>query len=171
MREKVCSFTGHRPQNLSFGFNEEDERCVLLKEIIRDKIETLITQFNVTHFISGMAIGIDMYVAEIVLSLKEKYPHITLECAIPCETQSVKWSEPLRDRYYDILSRCDKETMLQTRYTKDCMKKRNQYMVDNSDFVIAVWDGRASGTGYTVRYAESKEKTIIIVNPENIKIK
>lgn len=171
MRKKVCSFTGHRPQNLPFGFNEEDERCVLLKEIILGKVEMLITQFNVTHFISGMAIGIDIFAAEIVLSLKEKYPHIKLECAIPCETQSIKWSEPLRDRYYDILSKCDKETLLQTRYTKDCMQKRNQYMVDNSDFIIAVWNDKASGTGYTVRYAESKGKTVIAVNPEDLKIK
>lgn len=29
---KTCAFTGHRPQNLPFGFNEEDERCVDLKK-------------------------------------------------------------------------------------------------------------------------------------------
>ena len=34
---------------------------------------------------SGMAQGVDMYAAEIVLELKEKYPQITLECAIPYE--------------------------------------------------------------------------------------
>lgn len=163
--KKVCCFTGHRPQKLSFGFNEEDGRCVQLKQAIMEQTEKLITQCGVTHFIVGMALGVDIYSAEIVLLLKEKYPQITLECAIPCETQCEKWSEPMRDRYFYIVMSCDEETMLQRHYTKDCMQKRNQYMVDKSDYVIAVWNGKPSGTGNTVHYAESKGKTVIRIRP------
>lgn len=71
MKGKVCCFTGHRPQKLPFGFNEEDERCVLLKDRLKGAIEMLITEHNITHFISGMALGVDIYSAEIVLSLKK----------------------------------------------------------------------------------------------------
>lgn len=71
----------------------------------------------------------------------------------------------MRDRYFGIVSKCDKETLLQNHYTNDCMQKRNEYMVDNSDYVIAVWDGKPSGTGNTVHYAESKGKTIITIKP------
>ena len=67
-----------------------------------------------------MALGVDLYAAEIVLNLKAKYPHITLESAIPCETQAVKWSVAARERYYNIAAKCDKETMLQREYTSDC---------------------------------------------------
>ena len=67
---KTCAFTGHRPQNLPFGFNEEDERCIDLKKTLREQIINLIENEGVTHFISGMAIGVDMYAAEIVLGLK-----------------------------------------------------------------------------------------------------
>lgn len=163
---KVCCFTGHRPQSLPFGFNEQDKRCVKLKQLLRKEIERQITYEGVTHFISGMAIGVDMFAAEAVLELKEKYPQITLESAIPCETQAVKWSSALRERYYLIASKCDKETMIQRHYTDDCMQKRNMYMVDSSDTVIAVWDGRPSGTGKTVAYAESKSKTVVIIDPK-----
>ena len=103
---KTCAFTGHRPQNLPFGFNEEDERCIDLKKTLREQIINLIENEGVTHFISGMAIGVDMYAAEIVLGLKASYPGITLESAIPCESQAAKWSEALRDRYFDIASKC-----------------------------------------------------------------
>ena len=164
---KICCFTGHRPQKLPFGFNESDERCVLLKQKIREKVEYLIIKQEVTHFIVGMALGVDIYSAEIVLALKEKYHQISVECAIPCKNQCVKWSKALRDRYFDIVSKCDKETLLQTHYSNDCMQKRNEYMVDNSDYIIAVWDGKPSGTGKTVRYAESKGKTIITIEPKN----
>lgn len=164
--KKVCCFTGHRPQSLPFGFNEQDERCVKLKRLLREEIERQITEEGVTHFISGMAIGVDMYAAEIVLNLKAKYPHITLESAIPCETQAVKWPSVLRERYYLIASKCDKETTIQRHYTADCMHRRNRYMVDCSDTVIAVWDGRPGGTGKTVAYAEAKGKIVILINPK-----
>ena len=50
-------------------------------------------------------------------------------------------------------SGCDevKETLLQQRYTPDCMHKRNRYMVDQADYIIAVWNGKPSGTGKTVQ--------------------
>ena len=99
---KTCAFTGHRPQHLPFGMNENDERCVKLKEELKEQIINLIETENVTHFITGMALGVDLYAAEIVLDLKARYPSITLESAIPCETQAVKWSMAQRERYYDI---------------------------------------------------------------------
>ena len=49
---------------------------------------------------SGMAQGVDMYAAEIVLELKKQDPQITLECAIPYERQAVRWPEALRNRYF-----------------------------------------------------------------------
>ena len=117
-----------------------------------------------------MALGVDMYAAEIVLDLKSKYPHITLESAIPCETQAIKWSVASRERYYNIAAKCDKETMLQREYTSDCMDKRNRYMVDHADYILAVWNGCPSGTGNTVRYAHKKGKPIIVINPASLDV-
>jgi uncharacterized phage-like protein YoqJ len=126
---------------------------------------------GVTHFISGMALGVDQICAEVVLELKARHPEITLECAFPCETQAVRWSESQRERYYRIAEQCDKETMLQHHYDKDCMQKRNRYMVDSSDIIIAVWNGKPSGTGNTVRYAQEQEKTVIVIDPQTLETK
>lgn len=59
--------------------------------------------------------------------------------------------------------------MLQTHYTANCMMKRNRYMVDHSDAVIAVWNGSKSGTGNTVRYAMSSGKKVLIIDPNKLK--
>lgn len=166
--EKTVCFTGHRPQTLTFLWDEESEKSKKLKRTLRETIIELIENENAVHFISGMAIGVDMICAEIVLELKDEYPHITLECAIPCETQAVKWSQRYRDRYFRIIELSDKETLLQTHYTSDCMIKRNRYIVDKSDFIIAVWNGSRSGTGNTVAYAKSKNKNIVKINPNEI---
>ena len=165
---KTCAFTGHRPQSLPFGFDESDKRCTSLKSVMRDQIVALIENEGVTHFITGMALGVDMYAAEIVLDLKPKYPHITLESAIPCETQAIKWSVASRERYYNIAAKCDKETMLQREYTPDCMDKRNRYMVDHADLIIACYDGKSGGTLNTLRYAIERDIQIVHLPLENV---
>lgn len=170
MKIKKCAFTGHRPQKLPFGLNEEDERCVALKQKLREEIIRQIEVNGVTHFITGMALGVDMYAAEIVLGLKSSYNGITLESAIPCETQAEKWTEAQRDRYYEIAAQCDEETMLQHQYTPDCMQKRNRYMVDEADYIIAVWDGRPSGTSKTVQYAQRQGKPVTVINPRTLTV-
>lgn len=170
MKIKKCAFSGHRPQKLPFGLNEEDERCVALKQKLREEIIRQIEVNGVTHFITGMALGVDMYAAEIVLGLKSSYNGITLESAIPCETQAEKWTEAQRDRYYEIAAQCDEETMLQHQYTPDCMQKRNRYMVDEADYIIAVWDGRPSGTSKTVQYAQRQGKPVTVINPRTLTV-
>ena len=165
---KKCAFTGHRPQRLPFGSDEADERCIQLKLILREQIIRLIEENGVSYFITGMAMGVDMYAAEIVLDLKVNYPGLQLECAIPYEEQAMRWTNALRERYYDIASKCDKETMLQTHYSSGCFQRRNRYMVDQADIVLAVWDGQPSGTGSAVKYALSKGKQVIRIDPSDM---
>lgn len=55
----TCCFTGHRPQKLPFKFDEQHPDCVRLKKLLRQELVRLITEAGVTHFITGMALGID----------------------------------------------------------------------------------------------------------------
>lgn len=165
---KTCCFTGHRPQKLGYG--ENSIQCDELKNRLEELIIELIEKEAVTHFISGVALGVDTYAAKIVLNLKTRYPDITLECAIPCENQAEKWNERDRDVYYDLISKCDKETLLQQKYSSDCMQRRNEYMVDNSDYVIAVWNGKPSATGNTVKYARKNNKMVLLVVSQTLEI-
>ena len=162
MQKITCSFIGHRAQNLPFGFNEDDPRCLELKKKLQSIIENLY-ETGVRHFITGMATGVDMYAAEIVIELKKEHPDIILESAIPYETQAIYWSVAMRERYYNIAAKCDIETMLQHRYTADCIRKRNIFMVNHSDYVVAVLDGRRNIISNTVEYAKTVGKGVICI--------
>lgn len=166
----TCMFTGHRPQNLPFGYNEKDERCLNLKKYLKELILEKIKN-GTTRFLTGMALGVDIYAAEIILSLRKDFPKITLEAIIPCSNQSYKWSEKQIENYNLILKQCNKVIVLQEAYTPDCMFKRNRYMVDQSDCVIAVWDGSSSGTSQTVKYALEKNIPISILHPSTLTVK
>lgn len=159
----TACFTGHRPQSLPCKFDEAHPVCIKIKNQLQRLIIGLIEKKNVTHFISGVALGVDTWAAEIVLELKDDYPNITLEAAVPCRSQTCSWNVKSKERYNRLLSLCDKVTYVNETYTKDCMMERNIYMVDNSDYVVAVWNGKASGTGNTVNYAISHHKEVFCI--------
>lgn len=39
---KTCAFTGHRPQNLLWQFNEADTNCLKMKQILNQQISQLV---------------------------------------------------------------------------------------------------------------------------------
>lgn len=151
-RAVTCCFTGHRENKLPWRDNEADARCVTLKKEIARAIERAYLS-GMRHFICGMATGCDFYFAEAVLALREKLPDITLEAAIPHMGQAENWSPAHQRRYEAIRSRCDYETVVAKRYMPNCMKRRNEYMVDHSALVIAAYTGSAGGTRNTILYA------------------
>ena len=165
MREESCCFTGHRPEKLPWRYDEEDPRAAALKERIFDLVEALY-RAGITHFICGMARGCDFYFCEAVLRLREEHDTVTLEAAIPFEGQASDWPERDRNRYFHLVSQCDMETVLGTAYEKDCMKKRNYYMVEHAAVLIAVFDGRFGGTMQTVNYAKKCGLEVLEVRPE-----
>ena len=159
----TCCFTGHRPQHLGFARGSAEETA--LKNRIGGELIRLITEQNVRHFISGMALGVDTWAAGLVLRLKEIYPDLTLECAVPCRGQEKRWGRTDRETYAAILAKADRVTVLQEHYTSFCMQLRDAYMVENADIVLAVWNGGKGGTAYTVNCARKRGRTIIILPP------
>ncbi len=159
-KDNTCCFTGHRPEKLPWGFDETDPRCGELKERLRRAAEQAYAD-GYRHFITGMARGCDQYFAQIVLELRRQYPDVTLEAAIPCETQAAAWKEHERERYFRIVEQCDLETMVQRQYDRGCMQRRNRYMVDRSARLIAVYDGLLGGTTYTIHYAMQRGLDVV----------
>ena len=166
----VCMFTGHRPKGLPFGYNERDSRCKKLKKALKKLILNKIQEENTTAFLSGMALGTDMFAAEIVLELKREFRDITLTAVLPCRTQAAKWNKEATARYELIVDRCDKIIILQDEYTPSCMHKRNLYMVEHSDCVIAVWSGTEGGTANTIHFAIERHLPITVLDPTTLRI-
>ena len=161
-KEITCCFTGHRPSKLPWGQNENDLRCIAVKQELASRLEG-IYETGFRHFMCGMAIGCDMYFAEAVLALREKHPDISLEAVIPCGTQPDRWAKPLRMRYTSLLDRCDSVKVLQIMYSRDCMMRRNKYMVDNSSLLLGCFMGIPGGTMNTIVYAERSGLKVVLI--------
>lgn len=161
-RENTCCFTGHRPDKLPWGLDENSAECRKLRIEIAIQLEALHSA-GIAHFISGMALGCDLLFAEAVLAMREEYDDVTLEAAVPCDSQANSWPDEQKERYNAILSSCDTVTFVQHQYTPGCMLRRNRYMVDSSSVLLACFNGSSGGTMNTLLYARRQGvKTIII---------
>lgn len=169
--ERSLCFTGHRPNKLfGYDYRIEGNRLLLLK--LKEIIEMYINRRGINTFISGMALGIDIWSAQIVLALKKKYPHIKLVCAIPCAEQYIKWNEKDIEVWHNVLEKADYvHYVSEEPYTVWCMNARNKWMVDNSNYTIAVWDGTKGGTFDCIKYAIKRDRSIMHLNPHNLEKK
>ena len=163
--EKSCAFTGHRPSKFPWGYDETDARCVTLKKAPTEQIAKLVDT-GYTDFFSGMAEGADTWAALVVLALKKENPALMLHCILPCKGQADRWSALARELYFSILEQADEVVYVSREYSRDCMLKRNRYLVDHTACLLAVYNGeRRGGTAMTVRYAQQIGRDIIVLTP------
>ena len=149
---KTCCFTGHRIIKITPE----------LVQRLKDTIIKLITQ-GVTDFYDGGAIGFDTLCAETIIALKGEYKDIKLHMLLPCppEEHAKRWKKAQIARYNEILQVADSVSVLSEHYTKDCMKRRNERLVELADYCICYCTNPRSGTGQTVRMAEEKGITVL----------
>ena len=162
--EKICCFTGHRPEKLPWKEDEFDPRCVALKGRIMVMLRSAYRK-SYRHFISGMARGIDTYCCEAVEKLRIEHPDVYLEAVIPCREQADSWSAKDQERYRRLLASCDYQTLVQPHYSPGCMLRRDRYMVSRSEGIIGVYDGFSSGgTRQTLAYALAQKREIFFID-------
>jgi len=162
---KTCAFTGHRPKIFPWGYNESDFRCVKLKEELTKQIRLLVRK-GYTDYLSGMALGVDVWAAQTVLALREKHPDLKLHCILPCVGQERSWNDEAKALYYSIVKQADSRVYTSRSYYKNCMFDRNRFMVDHSDLLLAVYSGITSGgTANTVNHARQRDRNLIILDP------
>lgn len=88
------------------------------------------------YFLTGGALGFDTLAAKTILALRTNYPHIQLILALPCVSQADKWSSSKKAIYDEIKESADKVIYTSKEHTRECMHKRNRYLVDSSSICV-----------------------------------
>ena len=153
MRLRRCCFTGHRPEKL-----HRSEKAI--RADLENEIRKAISE-GFAVFITGMAKGIDLDAGEIVLQLRKEGFSIRLICASPYPGFEHSWSNEWQQRYNSLISEADLVRYICPRYNRGCFQKRNEWMVDHSARVIAVFTGQPSGTKNTIDYAHRQGVPVI----------
>ena len=152
-KEQTCCFSGHRTL-------PKDKLAHIAKRIDKE-IEKLLSQ-GITVFMVGGALGFD-YLAAVAVSRKsEVNNNIKLVFALPYPSYNAGWAKSERLLYNKLIpAEADEVIYVSDSYSKDCYKKRNQFMVQKSQYCICALLHSGTGTGQTVRMAKADGLAII----------
>lgn len=157
----ICG-TGHRPPKLGGYTDEAFDKLVEFAE------DTFIKHFRMMSvlskpitYIGGLALGWDQ-----ASMLAADHLGLRVIGYAPCTNMDNKWPQWSKDKYQQVLNICE-----EVKYIHDgdypgpwCCILRDEAMVDDSQKVLALYDGGGKGGTYqTVKYAEKRNKSIINV--------
>lgn len=143
----IVAVTGHRPNKLGgYCGPANDKLRHVAKEMLRSHDPSLI--------LTGMALGWDQAVAEACHELK-----VPFVACVPFEGQESAWPQGSQQRYHQLLAAAKQIVVVSPGgYFAAKMQIRNEYRVDNCQYLVALWDGTSGGTGNCVKYAEEAGK-------------
>ena len=156
LRKHRCCFTGHRPEKLTVP---EKRLAGLLEVEIKRAIDS-----GHTTFITGMAKGVDIVAAEIVLRLQGQDPRLKLICALPYPGFGRHWNGGWTERFRRALAQADLERTICPGFSYGAYQTRNEWMVRHSALVIAVFNGEPGGTKNTLDFAKRNGVPCVVID-------
>jgi uncharacterized phage-like protein YoqJ len=146
----ILGVTGHRPDKLGGYTQTVTDRLVELAiGCLRNK--------KPDGVITGMALGWDQVIAAACIYLS--IPYIA---AVPFKGQEIMWNAEARKHYQALLDAAMYiEIVSPGGFSALKMQKRNEWIVDSSDEILALWNGSSGGTCNCVLYAKSKKVPVL----------
>lgn len=143
----IVAGTGHRPNKLG-GYTDEITNALI--KVASKHLD------GVDKVISGMALGWDWALA--IAAYNKGIPFIA---AVPFDGQDSAWPEDSRIIYRNLLDLSERVVIVNDGgYAAWKMQTRNVWAVDNSDYVLALWDGTSGGTRNCIAYAHKQGKLV-----------
>ena len=132
--------------------------------------------FGDPYFLPHPIRGIGWLIAKTEKTLRAGNPALELIAVIPYRKRLDSLNKKTRTR--ELLEACADVVVIQEKYLPSVYSHRNRYMVEHSDRVIAVYDGRETGgTAKTIRFTHRMKKELReipvgeIVLPDHLKPK
>ena len=154
------SFTGHRPKDIG-GYDNNHPLRVQIRQDIRYFLRGQLNETPELTVLVGGALGVDTDVARECWRLGIPY----ILCA-PCRNQDAKWNSESRVSYQKMCELASEVIYVHdgSYTTAKCLFDRNEYMVNNSDKLVAVWNGKESGgTWSCMSYAKRIDKPVTVI--------
>ncbi len=144
-RKRRCCLTGPSPGELK---RPEDDIRVDLENAILEAVRQ-----GCTTFVSGMTPGPEIWGAEIVIRLQDRFPELHLVAVIPFPGFDAEWPENWRARYHRLLSLSAYVRVIGGEPDRDLIRARNEWMVSRCSLVIAMGGESSDEVRETVRSA------------------
>jgi uncharacterized phage-like protein YoqJ len=155
-------FTGHRPPKIFYKHLKAytEELYALLYNFIESYASNNKNVFNEHNtYNTGGALGFDSIIAQYILNTQN-----TLNLYLPFKSMGSNWfddkDKQRLEQHKSLASKVFYTTESEV-YSSKLYTERDKAIVDNSDVIIALWDGSRSGTKICTGYAKKQGKEVI----------
>lgn len=143
----IIGITGHRPDKLG-GYNDYE-----FHHKVKLRIMAALVELGAKKLIAGMAQGADWLAYDAARMIG-----IPILAAVPFVGQESKWPWAAKIEYCKRIDEADNVVIVNPGgYAIWKMQQRNEWIVDNCDVLLAVWDGSSGGTNNCINYAVNKK--------------
>lgn len=168
MEIKTCTILASAPMEFSWGYDEENEKCAALKQLLLNLINLWRIE-GMNSFVVVLDAGVGLYTAEIIGDLREKDETLSLTCVVPWEEQAAKWTPELRERYFNVQAKCTNVETVSRQRTENCELNARLQAIDLADSVFFVTATADDATLVpAVHYARELEKNVLIFDSGKI---
>lgn len=159
----TIAITGHRPQGLDNDYTYRSDLWLWVASELADTF----SKVQPKKIITGMALGVDTVAAEVALA--NNIPYVA---AVPFKGQEKSWTQEQQAHYKMLLDYAEEVKYVDEggQYAAWLFQKRNEWMVDNADIVVAVWNGFKGGTRNCVEYALRTQVPVWRIDPRTRKV-
>ena len=154
----ILGVTGHRPERVG-GYLIPNP----IYDYVISEMKSYILAIKPEKIITGMALGVDTWAASVAIELG-----IPFIAAVPFLGQADRWQASERHKYVALLSKAVEVVMVsEDGYAEEKLQTRNEWIVDHSDEMLVVYDGKpGGGTKRCAKYAAKKGVLIKFIVPK-----
>lgn len=151
MPGQIVGITGHRPDKLG-GWNPCPEW-----DLVHHNIRNTLIALQPKVVLSGMALGVDQWTAEICIQLG-----IPFVAFVPYPDHGSNWPAKARLKYDWLLRQAHQVVIIvpEPGYAPWKLHQRNRWLVDQCELLAAVYNGSEGGTQKCLTYAMSVKRAI-----------
>lgn len=143
---KTIAISGYKAHELGI-FGQAHPAIYFIKKAIEQRLRSLVEEGLQWVVISGQ-LGVELWAAEVVFSLREQFPQLKLAVLTPFLNQEANWKEETKMYYEQIMMEADYVNSISQRpYESPAqLKAKNTFIISKVDGLLLLYDEETEGS-------------------------
>ena len=175
IKMKRLVVTGYKQHELGI-FNNDHPGIVFIKKALETQIVALLDEGLEWIIVSGQ-LGVETWVIEIVIELKEMYPQLNYAIITPFLEQDKNWNDTNKEIYRSLIANADYEVSLTSIPYEAPWQfiEKNKFFLRNSDGMLIVYDEENEGSPKFIkeaadRHAELSDYRVLTITAHDLQV-
>lgn len=161
--------TGYRNYEMN-AFGDKDPKIKIVKLVLEKRLTDLLENGKLDWVITGANLGVEQWVSEVAIKLREKYPlHVSI--IIPYEEFASRWNESNQGKFLNLKNQVDFFASTSNQPYQSPVQLRNyqNFMLMHTDSALMVYDLENPGKpkfDYNLikKYQETKDYPLELID-------